>query len=607
MAKHVIKLDKEVKYLSEVMDDLPHDAFIDKGVTCCGGTTIVLTNNEYYIVAVHSIALLKNKCEQHPDVLGVYGDTNLEEINDYLEFGGKKIIVTYDSLPRLIKYIDPKQFRLLVDEVQILIRYAGAFKSKVCNDLINNSFDFKSVSYMTATPPPHKYLPKPMKELPYYQYKWSNITKPNINHKYVGNQVYTKTVSYILNKWENTSDDIFIFFNSRNGVINTIKKLIKAEPDIDIKNINIFFSNNDNNETYFKRNLGENFNISIPLSSNNKRINFVSSFGFEGVDFYNKRVSVLVVSDPRFKSMRYDISIDLPQIIGRFRSCRDSDIDFIWSTYTDQVTLSEEEFINKFKKDHDEVKRALSGENADNRQIMKAFHALAKSTNTPHCYIDRDDNDRPLVQLNKYAFESMMSSYHAMNSDYYVIKGDDKECKGLDRVHDIFNVNGTLNIPTLSLKYSSNLNRTINFKETAKRYVDLLEELESTEDIDLDKQIVIEQNICEIIENCEEIAKYHNILSVKDFKQCMFLKKRLKVRFDEITIMTKIKRKDFTLLVGKTYSSKYCKMEMQRIYNKYEIEQTPKASDIKNWFNVKSTSKYDESSNTPCSAYKILD
>lgn len=85
---------------------------------------------------------------------------------------GKKIIVTYDSLPRLIKEIDPSKFRLLVDEVQVLIRYAGLFKSKVCNDLINKSFNFKSVSYMTATPPPKKYLPEPMRKLPYYKYIW---------------------------------------------------------------------------------------------------------------------------------------------------------------------------------------------------------------------------------------------------------------------------------------------------------------------------------------------------------------------------------------------------------------------------------------------------
>ena len=259
-----IKIEKNVKYLSEIMEDLPHNAFIDKGVTACGGTTIVLTNNEPYVIAVHSIALLKNKCEQHKNVLGVYGETTSQEINEFIEFGGKKIIVTYDSLHKLLQNIEPKKFRLLVDEVQVLIRYAGLFKSKVCNKLINNSFEFKSVSYMTATAPPYKYLPSPMKKLEYYKYIWQNTIKPNINHMYVGNQVSTKTVSYILDKYANTNQDIFVFYNSKTGVANTIKKLIKAEPDITKNAINIFFSKNEQNEEYFKKQLGQDVDISIP-------------------------------------------------------------------------------------------------------------------------------------------------------------------------------------------------------------------------------------------------------------------------------------------------------------------------------------------------------
>lgn len=596
-----IKLDKNVKYLSEIMDDLPHNAFIDKGVTCCGGTTIVLTNDEFYVVAVHSIALLKNKCEQHKNVLGVYGDTTSDEIIDFLEFGGKKIIVTYDSLPRLIKQIDPSKFRLLVDEVQVLIRYAGLFKSKVCNDLINNSFDFKSVSYMTATPPPVKYLPEPMKRLPYYKYIWLNVTKPNINHKYVGNQVSTKTVSYILDKWEHTQNDVFIFFNSKTGVVNTIKKLIKAEPEIGLHNINIFFSNNEANDQYFKKNLGNDFEISVPLSGNNKRINFVSSFGFEGVDFYNKNVSVLVVSDPKYKSMRYDISIDLPQIVGRFRLCRDCDIDFIWSTYTDQATLSEDEFITKFKNEHADVKKALSGDNAKNLQIMKAFYALAKSTDTPYCYVDRDDENRPLVSLNKYAFESMMSSYHAMHIDYYVLKEDTKECKGLKRVNEIFNVNDTLTIPNLSFKHSLNLKRVYNFKELAKTYVKCLELQEKGQ-----ADIEIEQQIHEILDNNEDIARYHGILSSKDYKSCLFIKKRLKERYEEMVLISKITQDDFNFEIGKVYSNIYCKNELQRIYNKFQIDMEAKPSDLKRWFDIKQTTKYNIETKQKCSAYKIV-
>ncbi len=600
-----VDIDNNVRYLSEIMYDLPHDAFIDKGVTDCGGTTLVLTNNEKYVVAVHSLGLLKNKCEQHPHVLGVYGETPNDEISNFIEFGGKKIIVTYDSLPRLIKEIEPSEFRLLVDEVQVLIRYAGQFKSKVCNDLINKSFNFKSVSYMTATAPPQKFLPEPMKVLPYYKYKWSNVIKPNINHKYVGKQVSTKTVSYILDKWENTKNDIFVFYNSKTGVVNTIKKLIKAEPEISIKNINIFFSKNESNEEYFKKQLGSEFEISVPLATNNKRINFVSSFGFEGVDFYNKYVSVLVVSDPKYKSMRYDISIDLPQIIGRFRMCRDCDIDFIWSTYTDQVTLSEEEFIDKFKKEHKDVIMALSGDNANNLQIMKAFHALAKYKDTPHCYIDRDDFDRPLVTVNKYAFESMMCSYHAMHNDYYVIgdeenKKVEKECKGLQRVNDIFNVNDTLDIPSLSFKHTVNLKRVFNFKDVAKEYVDLLEKNNKKRDI------MLEQKINELVENTPELEKYHGVLSPKDFKKCLFVKKRLNAQYEEVVIMSKITKCDFNLKKDGVYSLTYIKNEVQKVYNKYDIDTIAKSTDIKKWFEIKNTTQYCANENKHVTAYKVV-
>lgn len=600
-----VDIDNNVRYLSEIMYDLPHDAFIDKGVTDCGGTTLVLTNNEKYVVAVHSLGLLKNKCEQHPHVLGVYGETPNDEISNFIEFGGKKIIVTYDSLPRLIKEIDPSEFRLLVDEVQVLIRYAGQFKSKVCNDLINKSFNFKSVSYMTATAPPQKFLPEPMKVLPYYKYKWSNVIKPNINHKYVGKQVSTKTVSYILDKWENTKNDIFVFYNSKTGVVNTIKKLIKAEPEISIKNINIFFSKNESNEEYFKKQLGSEFEISVPLATNNKRINFVSSFGFEGVDFYNKYVSVLVVSDPKYKSMRYDISIDLPQIIGRFRMCRDCDIDFIWSTYTDQVTLSEEEFIEKFKKEHKDVIMALSGDNANNLQIMKAFHALAKYKDTPHCYIDRDDFDRPLVTVNKYAFESMMCSYHAMHNDYYVIgdeenKNVEKECKGLQRVNDIFNVNDTLDIPSLSFKHTVNLKRVFNFKDVAKEYVDLLEKNNKKRDI------MMEQKINELVENTPELEKYHGVLSPKDFKKCLFVKKRLNAQYEEVVIMSKITKCDFNLKKDGVYSLTFIKNEVQKVYNKYDIDTIAKSTDIKKWFEIKNTTQYCAIENKHITAYKVV-
>lgn len=593
----IVKIDKNIRYLSEVLDDLPHNAFIDKGITDCGGTTLVLTNNEPYIVAVHSIALLKNKCEQHKDVLGVYSDISNDEISLQVEMGVKKIIVTYDSLPRLIKEIDVSKFRLLVDEVQVLIRYAGIFKSKVCNDLINMTYKFKSVSYMTATPPNRKYLPEPMKKLHYYRFVWKNIKKPNIKHKYVGAQINTKTVSYILDKWSNTNTDIFIFYNSRTGVVNTIKKLLQAEPEITLDNINIFFSKNDKNEEYFKSKLSDRVKIDVPLSSNKKRLNFISSFGFEGVDFYNKRVSVLVVSDPKYKSMRYDISIDIPQIIGRFRVAKECDIDFIWSSYTDEINLSEEEYIAKFKKEHDDIKKALSGDNAKNKEIMKAFYAYIKTNSSPHCYIDRDDSNRPLITINKYAFESMMSSYSAMNQDYYVYDDKFDDCNLIKRGSELFNINDSLTIPKLSLKHTSNLDRVCNFKSLCKEYVSLVES-------NVDNSVLNDINI--LLEYNQDLKKYHGVLSAKDFKKCLYVKKRLDILYEEKLILSKVKKRDFKFKVDSIYSCEYILNEIQRVYNKYMINKKPKTTDLKQWYKIVSTTQYSESRNKVISAYKII-
>ena len=66
-----INVPKEYIYLSDVPEiktiynnDLPHNAVIDKQLTGVGGTHIVLTNNEPYIVAVHMLRMISNKVEQ---------------------------------------------------------------------------------------------------------------------------------------------------------------------------------------------------------------------------------------------------------------------------------------------------------------------------------------------------------------------------------------------------------------------------------------------------------------------------------------------------------------------------------------------------------------
>lgn len=582
MIKREIKVPFGTKYLSEIMDDLPHNSYIHKGLTGVGGTTLVLTNDQPYVIAVHSVALVNNKAEQHGNVLGVIGATTDEEIAEYVRQGGQKIIVTYDSLPKVIKNINPKDFRLLVDEVQVLIRYAGVFKIKVCNALIDRTYEFKSVSYLTATPTPLKYLPAPIQTLEYVEYKWEAAVKPSIRHKYVGCQISTKTVSYILDKYFTTDSDIFVFYNSISGVSTTIKKLLKAEETLSLSDINVFFADSSKNTASFKKSLGKNFEISTPSLSNTRRINFVSSFGFEGIDFYNDKVSLLVVSDSKSKSMRYDISIDLPQIVGRFRNVPNSTIDFIWSTYTDQAKMTEEEFIENYKISSGETKELVEMA-AHNTIATRAASAFIDKDQTPYMYMDDDE----VVHVNKYAFESLMSSFSAMHCDYYVLGNTPLDnAPVLDKANDIFNTEDTFDISPLSPKHTKNLDRVFNFKKLAKEYV--INMIES-EPFTIEQKKARSEKVKELLSYSDDLAKYHGIVSPEKIHALNYNKKIIDEVYDDTVIIKSLGVNPLKLEIGRKYQISWVKQQIYNLYNINNISRTPMASHISNWYDVKKT------------------
>ena len=486
-------------YISDFMSDLPHNAYINKGATGCGGTTLVITNNEQYVIAVHSINTIKNKVNQHSNLCPVYSEISDDDINYYLEnFNGiKKFMVTYDSLPRLLKFINVSEYRLLVDEVQVLIRYLGHFKISTSNNLLNQVYKFKSVSYLTATPTERCYLPQSLKKLDYVNIKWPNLKKPDIKHMYCGKQLQTKVVSFILDKLDNTDDEIYVFYNSKTGVTSTIKKLLSVKPDMNLDDIKIVFSDSDENIKYFKSQLKcKNINIGndlvtdengVPVAGYNKRVNFISSFGFEGVDFYSfgKDVITLIVADSFSKSMRYDISIDLPQIIGRFRRDKTTglfpknDIFFIWKSMSEEVKYTDHnKLIMHISKNiyFCESVLNLSSSIFDQSELHESNQRTLSGWEP---YIIRNTSYSEEYIINDYVMEGIMSAYCAMHVDYHMMYNLDDDNLISDSsfvsnsLQSISNKLDTFDIPQLSSQYSVLLNRKISFAKVAKEYYDL--------------------------------------------------------------------------------------------------------------------------------------
>ena len=119
------------------LEDLPHNCIFNKVVTGCGGTTVVLQNAEDYVIAVPTTELIINKTNitqagiskqsykgiKPFGLFGKFDDAAELKLKDYLNSSGtKKIMCTYDKVPRLLDFIEPHNFRLLIDEYHCLLK-----------------------------------------------------------------------------------------------------------------------------------------------------------------------------------------------------------------------------------------------------------------------------------------------------------------------------------------------------------------------------------------------------------------------------------------------------------------------------------------------------
>ena len=105
MKNEKILIDKKCQYLSDVLRHLPSHCLINKGITGCGGTTLEINADRNSLILSPTKNLVISKASK--DVLGVTGDIGNNIIKNYLmtKTGYKKIIATYDSLPRLMEVV----------------------------------------------------------------------------------------------------------------------------------------------------------------------------------------------------------------------------------------------------------------------------------------------------------------------------------------------------------------------------------------------------------------------------------------------------------------------------------------------------------------------
>lgn len=326
-----IKITSTSGYLE--MEDLPHNCIFNKVITGCGGTTVALSNNECYIIAVPTQELIKNKIKRDDAGVGTYtlqnGETReifglfgyssymmKKELRDYIESHEiKKIMCTYDKMEMLLHFIEPKDYRLLVDEYHTLLK-AYSFREKAINRVFSTYKMYKSFCFMSATPIMPDFKPSLLDDVEEVMAEWDNAEKITVNLQY-SNKPFL-TAANIINRYKadgfievngNKSYEAFFFINS----VNEICKILK-HCNLTNDNARIICADTEDN----RKKLGD-FNISTSNSAN-KQFTFITCKSFEGVDYFSDSAISFVVSSASAEHTKLAIDTDIPQIVGRIRS-----------------------------------------------------------------------------------------------------------------------------------------------------------------------------------------------------------------------------------------------------------------------------------------------
>lgn len=256
-----------------------------------------------------------------------------------------KILVTYDSFRHVRDFLTInmreiyKGFQVVVDEFQSAF-VDSRFKSSTELEFLYHLQGTQRLCYVSATPMIDTYLDRldEFKNLPYYELNWEKedplrVVKPdlkvrscksinpvacNIIAKYKAGEFEVLPIRHEDGSVENVESREAVFY------VNSIKNIcgIINKAGLTPEECNILCSNNTDNEKKLQAGLhSKKWKIGkVPLKGEpHKMFTFCTRTVYLGADFYSTNARTFVLSDANIDSLAVDITLDLPQIMGRQR------------------------------------------------------------------------------------------------------------------------------------------------------------------------------------------------------------------------------------------------------------------------------------------------
>jgi len=569
------------------LEDLPYNCIFNKVVTGCGGTTVVLQNAEDYVIAVPTTELIVNKTDitmagisrltyngiKPFGLFGRFDDAAERKLKDYLNSSGtKKIMCTYDKVPRLMEYIKPTDNRLLVDEYQCLLK-AYSYRQKAIDGVLDNFRAFKSFCFMSATPITPDFVPDCLKDVPVKEADWGKAPATLKVELLRTNKPYTMAAN-IINKYKldgyyekngHKSYEAFFFINSVKDIAGILNHCHLTNDEARI----ICADTPENREKLIG------YDISNSRSSN-KMFTFITSKSFEGADYHSETGICFVVSSASNLHTQASIDTDLPQIAGRIRTpnnpFRYNLVHIFNTTYKDMRLYMTYDQM-KAKTDYD-IKKAYD--------TVKYF------------------NDAPTKELKDNLRDNIK---HDLNSLY--IKYDKRKDKFI--VNDILPKLELYNFKVNQIVYRTGVSIKKDYEDNnidAKYHFEPAKETEDTElpvvkKIDFKEAFLRYARIMTedphspallLLEEQQPLIRpaYHN-LGVKRVRNLRYIKKSIEAALscldDDKTKEQKLAQLMMKLIpTATTITVANALDKLSQAYNEIGISREPKTKDLHQWF-----------------------
>jgi len=577
-------------------------------------------------IKLSAIQTQENKDEESKDKRKQYLSKIKNQLRSYINSCSSsqnnpfKIIVTYDSLHHVLdvlnEYYQSNSYAIVVDEFQSIFM-DSVFKSEVELDFVEDLKNCANVLYLSATPMLEKYLVQLdyFKDLPMYKFKWSDkrIERVRIQRETVRN--INKRLGEIITDYREgrypnkilsdgtlkESKELVIFVNSIKSICDIIRKC-----NLTPEETNIICSDSSANIDRLKK-VGHQIGTIPTRGELHKQFTLCTRTTYLGADFYSTSAFTVICSDCNIKTLIVDISLDLPQIIGRQRLKENvfrNEVLILYKAETKKAAI-----INESRLVNDE-RRLNKKEKTD--KLLKGYAKM--SDEEKESWAEKAERDNKLYQNDYLGVSSktgkVMFNYLVMVADQRAYDVSRKEYQD-----DVTIKRGIESIDSISAVYYDDDNQITNDLQEVYDYL--------VSEFDKDNNFVRRMKLlCDIYFQyptfyvqyansplqCLIPIEYQNYINLLGFEKIKSLKYQEADILAHLNSQNNLQSNPITSLfaVGSKYSTQQIKEMLREFYLSNSISKTPKASDLEQYYNLKPCQFVDKVLNKKVNGFLIL-